>query len=33
MIQKTPPESFAMEKTTLESSTLHEIIPESPTME
>jgi len=33
MIQKTPLESFAMEKTTLESSTLHEIIPESPMME
>ena len=33
MIQNTPPESFAMEKTTLETRTLHEIIPESPTME
>ena len=30
MIQKTPPESSAMEKTSLESCTLHEIIPESP---
>ena len=33
MIQKTPPESSATEKTSLESSTLHEIIPERLTME
>ena len=33
MIQKTPPESFTMEKTILESSELHEIMPESLTMD
>ena len=33
MIEKALPESSAMEKTSLESSTLHEIIPASPTME